>query len=110
MLGNAKSVRPHGVIPTSPAGNASGTPQTLIGITDAKFVVIGFYDERGVERTMVAMDVGGKLYAPPNAIEWCASMRPVSKWLSEQVNKKLLDEKVAREDIPNEDSDNVLGE
>jgi hypothetical protein len=48
------------------------------------------------------MDVGGKYYTPPNAIEWCASLRPLAKWITDQIKKKDEANKVPV-NLPEED-------
>jgi hypothetical protein len=106
MIGSAQGgLRPQGArTSTEVAGdeNVTGTPQTLQGVVEAKLLVVGFFDERGRSQTMVVMDVGGKYYTPPNAIEWCASLRPLAKWITDQIKKKDEANKVPV-NLPEED-------
>jgi hypothetical protein len=107
MLGEAqKQLRPKGVRVVDGPDTGLGPPQKLIGVTEAKFVVVGFYDERGAERTMVVMQVGERYYAPPNAIEWAQKLRPVSRWLADQMKRQKLER--APVDVPDTDAVDVV--
>ena len=88
-----------------PAGG--GLPQTLIGIQEAKFFVIGSYDERGREETILAMEFGGKFYADRDAAAWARELRPLSKWLVRQIEKQRAAEMPVR--IPETDAVDVIG-
>ena len=86
--------------------SSGGPPQTLIGIQEAKFFVIGTYDERGREETILAMEFGGKFYADRDAAAWARQLRPLSKWLTKQIEKQRAAEAPVR--IPETDAVDVI--
>lgn len=102
MIGDAaRNLRPQGARASAPADGEAGPPRTLQGSVEAKFLIVGFFDEVGRSQTAVVMEVNGKYYMPPNAVEWCASAKPVSKWLTDALSKS--EDAKAPVDLPESD-------
>ncbi len=94
-----------GVATPKGQGQERGSPQTVAHAVRCSMVATQFFDEYGREHNAVLLEVGGKLYLPPNAEAWASSLKACSEWLFKGVTSKLqVQDAVA----PTEDTVDVL--
>lgn len=107
MFGNGKSLRPSGVKVASDGGSDLGKPNTIVQVDEAKFYVVHLFDERGRPSQLIAMEVDGVLYTPPNTIEWARSLRQATKWVADGIMQKLA--LLRKVDVPQNDDVEIMG-
>lgn len=109
MFGNKSNpLRPLGVrIPTE-QNTGAGKPQTLEHVYPMKFFGLQYVDETGRRRRMVVAEMFGQFYAAPNSEEWALRLKPLSKWLTDQIKKRADDQKPV--EIPSQDAVNIFGD
>jgi hypothetical protein len=84
-----------------------GAPNTITQISNAELKVAFYFDDRGRPTSEVFMVINGDYYLPPNSIEWCQSLRPMTKKQRELIdnwNKKSMPAT-----LPEDDSVDVMG-
>ena len=112
MLGNKNNpfaARQQGVR-TARDGTApsAGPASTVTGVMEGKVKFVFYNDERGVERSAMFFDVGGKLYAPADTVAWCEKLMPITDWMAAGVAAKLKEQ--APVSIPKDDTVEVMDE
>jgi hypothetical protein len=99
-------LRPVGVKIAEAGEKGQGRPQTLIQVHPARMFIAQFYDEHGREDAITMVEMNGEFYAAPNAVEWTRRLRPISRWLRDQLKGKLADNKPV--DVPADDTVDIM--
>lgn len=88
---NPIALRPQGVgIPkgqTTPQG--TGAPKTLLHVAEARHFAIQYADDNGTLHNTIATEVGGVFYLAPNGENYAQTLRPMSGWLTEQMQERV---------------------
>lgn len=71
-----------------------GEANTVISAMPARMILVEYYDQNGRYTVDTVLEANGEFYAPPNSVAWTRDVKPVTKWLSQGVRKKLPLEKV----------------
>lgn len=85
---------------------SSGPASTVTGVLEGKVKFVFYNDERGIPRSAMFFDVGGKLYAPADTVAWCERLMPITEWMEAGVAAKLKEQ--APVSIPKEDTVEVM--
>lgn len=89
-----------------PADN--GTPNTIVGIEEARMRVVHYFDDRGRATNEILLEIDGLLYTPPNSIEWCGALRQLSGKQLELI--RTYDAKRVPTKLPEGDAVDVVSE
>jgi hypothetical protein len=77
---------------TVPANQGSpaneGTPNSVVNVMEAKFVMVEYYDGNGRFTRDTLIEAGGNYYSPPNSVAWTSEVKRVRPWLEEGVRRK----------------------
>jgi hypothetical protein len=99
-------LRPMGVKIAEAGERGQGKPQTLIQVLPTRMFIAQFYDEHGREEAITLVEMSGEFYAAPNSVEWTKRLRPISRWLREQLKCKLADNRPVN--VPTDDTVDVM--
>lgn len=101
-----RNLRPAGVKVATAQDLETGPPQTLEHIAPMQFFGLQYFDERGARRRLVVTELYGRYYAAPNSEEWATKLKPLSKWITDQIEKKGADQRPV--EVPTDDSVDVM--
>src|SRR3989304_4972753 len=105
MFEQRNKLKPDGVRIATSQDLETGPPQTLEYIAPMQFFGLQYFDERGTRRRLVVAELYGKFYAAPNSEEWAGKLKPLSKWIADQIDKKSADERPV--EVPTDDAVDV---
>lgn len=92
--------RPMGVKIAEEGARNQVEPNKVIGLTEAKMFVVYHGDEYGRKVATTVFQTGdGQLLATANSTQWTMTLKPVSKWLREQVEQRQVSAAVRPEDV-----------
>jgi len=94
-----------GVLTTAGQVAEKAPAKKMTHVAEAKMYAVRYGDEKGDAHTVMLVKAGNQWYMPPNAEQWSQQLRPVAKWLEEQ----LADAVKAETAAPKSDTVDVLG-
>lgn len=80
-------------------------PNTVLHAVRCNMVACQYVDEYGRVRNNVLLEVGNRLYVPPNSESWAGALKDAADWLLKGVQTKVRDSEVT---APSEDTVDVL--
>jgi hypothetical protein len=100
-------LRQVGVLTTAGQPTENAPAKKMTHVSEAKMYAVRYGDEKGVAHTVMLVKAGNQWYMPPNAEQWSQQLRPVAKWLEEQLTEAVKAEAAAV--VPKTDTVDVIG-